>query len=180
MFVDLYLDYMSYIKYFKWATRWRKKKRGRVHFMWYLLYSFTDCPYFTGHGRINNHEYTRPQWELGRIIHSVRFYYKFHASDPKAEFRIEWTTSSSMGPWRTSTLPVRTIQAGLMLVNDIRAYPYRMQTLQTLKASDKKQRSDMAVKMLEKIEKTPVFLNLLWTSDESHSILTERQTPICI
>ena len=55
-----------------------------------------------------------------------------------------------------------------VLVNDIRAYPYRIQTLQTLTASDKKQRSAMAVKMLEKIEETPSFLNLLWTSDEAH------------
>ena len=26
----------------------------------------------------------------------------------------------------------------------------------------------MAVKILEKIQKTPTFLNLLWTSDEAH------------
>ena len=55
-----------------------------------------------------------------------------------------------------------------VLVNDIRDYPYRIETLQTLTASDKKQRSAMAVKMLEKIEETPSFLNLLWTSDEAH------------
>ena len=55
-----------------------------------------------------------------------------------------------------------------VLVNDIRAYPYRIQTLQTLTASDRKQRSAMAVKMLKKIEETPGFLNLLWTSDEAH------------
>ena len=54
------------------------------------------------------------------------------------------------------------------LVNDIRTYPYRIQTKQTLTASDKKQRSAMAVKMLEKIEKTPGFLNLLWIPDEAH------------
>ena len=28
--------------------------------------------------------------------------------------------------------------------------------------------SAMAVEMLEKIDKTPGFLNLLWTSDEAH------------
>ena len=55
-----------------------------------------------------------------------------------------------------------------VLVNDIRAYPYRIQTKQTLTASDKKQRSAMAVKMLEKIEEIPDFLNRLWTSDEAH------------
>ena len=55
-----------------------------------------------------------------------------------------------------------------VLVNDIRAYPYRIQTLQTLTASDKKQRSAMAVKMLAKIEETPSFLNLLWILDEAH------------
>ena len=53
-------------------------------------------------------------------------------------------------------------------MNNIRAYPYRIQTLQTLTASDKKQRSTIAVNMLDKIEKTPSFLNLLWTSDEAH------------
>ena len=52
-----------------------------------------------------------------------------------------------------------------MLVNNIRAYPYR---IQTLTASEKKQRSALSVKMLEKIEETPSFLNLLWTSDEAH------------
>ena len=61
-----------------------------------------------------------------------------------------------------------------VLVNDIRAYPYRIQTLQTLTASDKKQRSAMAIKMLEKIEGTPSFLNLLWTSDEAHFHLDEK------
>ena len=55
-----------------------------------------------------------------------------------------------------------------VLVNDIRAYPYRIQTLQTQKASNKKHRSAMAVKILEKIEETPSFLNLLRTSDEAH------------
>ena len=50
-------------------------------------------------------------------------------------------------------------------MNDIRAYPYSIQMLQTLTSSDKKQRSAMAVKMLEE---TPSFLNFLWTSDEAH------------
>ena len=55
-----------------------------------------------------------------------------------------------------------------VLVNDIRAYLYRIQMLYNLTVSDNKQRSAMAVKMLEKIKKTPVFLNLLWTPDEAH------------
>ena len=50
-----------------------------------------------------------------------------------------------------------------VLVNDIRAYPYRIQTLQTLTVSDKKQRKAMAVKIHDKIEETPSFLNFLWT-----------------
>ena len=60
-----------------------------------------------------------------------------------------------------------------VLMSDIRAYPYRILTLQTLTVSDKKQKSAMAVKMLEKIEKAPGFLNLLWVT----SILTGRKTP---
>ena len=61
-----------------------------------------------------------------------------------------------------------------VLVNNIRAYPYRIQTKQILTASDKKHRSAMAVKMLEKIEETPDFLNLLWTSDEAHFHLDRK------
>ena len=49
-----------------------------------------------------------------------------------------------------------------MLVNDIMAYSYR---IQTLTAVEKKQRSAMSVKMLEK---TPSFFNFLWTSDKAH------------
>ena len=52
-----------------------------------------------------------------------------------------------------------------MLVNDIRVYSYR---IQALTASEKKQRIAMSVKMLENIEETPSFLNLLWTSYEAH------------
>ena len=55
-----------------------------------------------------------------------------------------------------------------VLVNDIRAYPYRIQTLQIPTASDKKERSAMAGKKLEKIKKTRGFLNLIWTSDKAN------------
>lgn len=61
-----------------------------------------------------------------------------------------------------------------VLVNNIRAYPYRIQTLQTLTVSDKKQRKAMAVKILDKIEETTRFLNLLWTSDEAHFHLDRK------
>ena len=40
-------------------TRVTQKNGPRVHFMCFLLYLFTDCPYFTGHGRINDCEYTK-------------------------------------------------------------------------------------------------------------------------
>ena len=64
-----------------------------------------------------------------------------------------------------------------MLVNNIRAYPYKIQTLQTLTVSDKKQKKAVAVKMLNKIEETRNFLNLLWTSQmKPTSILAENKT----
>ena len=79
-------------------------------------------------------------------------------------------TQTSMRHWtsvckRSQSLGMSRETCRRVLVNDIRSYPYRIQTLQTLTASDKKQRSAMAVKMLEV---TPSFLNLLWTSDEAH------------
>ena len=58
-----------------------------------------------------------------------------------------------------------------VLVNEMKTYPYRIQTKQTLTALDKQQRKAMAAKLLEKIEETPEFLNLLWTSDETHCLL---------
>ena len=54
---------------------------------------------------------------------------------------------------------------------NVKAYPYRIQTKQT---SDKEQRNAMAVKILEKIQEIPSFLNLLWTSDEAHFLLEGR------
>ena len=60
----------------------------------------------------------------------------------------------------------------IVMVSDIRACLYR---IQTLTASDKKQRSAMAVKMPEKIEKTPGFFNLHWTSDEAHLYLDGKR-----
>ena len=44
-----------------------------------------------------------------------------------------------------------------VLVEDIKTYSYRIQKLQTLTASDKKQRNAMVVKMLVKIEEIPSF-----------------------
>ena len=41
--------------------------------MWYLLYLFTNCPYFTVHGRINDHECTKTPVRAG--THN-KFYYK--------------------------------------------------------------------------------------------------------
>ena len=96
----------------------------------------------------------RPKKRTAELVESVR---ESLQQSPKRSVR---KRSQSLGMSRETCRRV--------LVNDIRAHPYRIQTLQTLTASDKKQRSAMAVKMLEKIEKTPSFLNLLWTSDEAH------------
>ena len=96
----------------------------------------------------------RPKKRTTELIESVR---ESLQQSPKCSVR---KRSQSLGMSRETCRRV--------LVNDIRAYPYRIQTLQTLTASDKKQRSAMAVKMLDKIEETPSFLNLLWTSDEAH------------
>ncbi|CAM1304959.1 Uncharacterised protein r2_g1479 [Pycnogonum litorale] len=96
----------------------------------------------------------RPKKRTAELVESVR---ESLQQSPKRSVR---KRSQSLGMSRETCRRV--------LVNDIRAYPYRIQTMQTLTASDKKQRSAMAVKMLEKIEETPGFLNLLWTSDEAH------------
>ena len=96
----------------------------------------------------------RPKKRTAKLVESVR---ESLQQSPKRSVR---KRSQSLGMSRETCRRV--------LVNDIRAYPYRIQTLQTLTASDKKQRSAMAVKMLEKIEETPSFLNLLWTSDKAH------------
>ena len=96
----------------------------------------------------------RPKKRTAELIESVR---EFLQQSPKPSAR---KRSQSLGMFRETCRRV--------LMNNIRAYPYRIQMLQTLTASDKKQRSAMAVKMLDKIEETPSFLNLLWTSDEAH------------
>ena len=92
-----------------------------------------------------------PKKRTAKLVESVR---KFLQQSPKRNVR---KRSQSLGMSRET--------CRRMLVNDIRAYPYR---IQTLTASEKKQRSVMSVKMLEKIKETPSFLNLLWTSDEAH------------
>ena len=96
----------------------------------------------------------RPKKRTAELIKSVRE--SLHQS-PKRSVRK-----------RSQSLSMSRETCRRVLVNDIRAYPYRIQTLQTLTISDKKQRKAMAVKILEKIEETPSFLNLLWTSDEAH------------
>ena len=96
----------------------------------------------------------RPKKRTAELVESVR---ESLQESPKRSVR---KRSQSLGMSRETCRRV--------LVNDIKAYPYRIQTLQTLTASDKKQRNAMAVKMLEKIEGTPGFLKLLWTSDEAH------------
>ena len=96
----------------------------------------------------------RPKKRTAELVESVR---ESLQQSPKRSVR---KRSQSLG------MPRETCRR--VLVNNIRAYSYRIQTLQTLTASDKKQRSAMAVKMLEKIEETPSFLNLLWTSDKAH------------
>ena len=102
----------------------------------------------------------RPKKRTSELIESVR---KSLHQSPKRSVR---KRSQSLGMSRETCRRV--------LVNDIRAYPYRIQTLQTLTASDKKQRSSMAVKMLARIEETPSFLNLLWTSNEAHFHLDRK------
>ena len=96
----------------------------------------------------------RPKKQTAELVESVR---ESLQQSPKRSVRKQ---SQSLGMSRETCRRV--------LVNDIRVYPYRTQTLQTLTASDKKQRSAMAVKMFEKIKETPSFFNLLWTSDEAH------------
>ena len=93
----------------------------------------------------------RPNKGTAELVKSVR---ESLQQSPKRSVR---ERSQSLGMSRETCSRV--------LVNDIRAYPYRIRTLQTLTASEKKQRSAMAAKMLEE---TPSFLNLLWTSDEAH------------
>ena len=104
----------------------------------------------------------RPKKRTPELINRVRE--SLHQS-PKRSVR---KRSQSLGMSRETCRRV--------LVNDIGAYPYRIQTLQTLTISDKKQRKAMAVKILEKIDETPSFLNLLWTSDEAHFHLDGKVT----
>ena len=94
--------------------------------MRYLLYLFTDCLYFTGHGRIDDPEYTKTAVGAGtkntlqddfrlrkpRTVSCVSSNVK--RLHPKAEFRTGWTTSRSMVPWRTSTLSVKTVPRSVL------------------------------------------------------------------
>ena len=96
----------------------------------------------------------RPKKRTAELIESVR---ESLQQSPKRSVRKQ---SQSLGMSRETCRRV--------LVNDIRAYPYRIQMLQILTVWDKKQRKVMTVKILDKIEETQSFLNLLWTSDEAH------------
>lgn len=69
---------------------------------------------------------------------------------------------------RSQSLSIFRESCRRVLVKYLGAYPYRIQTMQTLTALKKQQIKAMAVKLLEKIEKNSNFLNLLWTSDEAH------------
>lgn len=55
-----------------------------------------------------------------------------------------------------------------VIVDDLKQYPYRIQTKQKLTVADKTKRKAMAEKMLDKMEVNPKFLGFLWTSDEAH------------
>lgn len=57
---------------------------------------------------------------------------------------------------------------------DMKLFPYRIQTHQVLVATDKIKRKDMASKLIEKAKKSPMFLKRLWTSDEAHFHLHGR------
>lgn len=57
---------------------------------------------------------------------------------------------------------------------DTKACPYRIQTRQTLTALDKQPRKAMVDKLLDKIEKYPEFLNLLWTLDKAYFNLERK------
>ncbi|KAI6651102.1 hypothetical protein LOD99_5453 [Oopsacas minuta] len=55
-----------------------------------------------------------------------------------------------------------------ILIDDLKRFPYRIQTKQMLTAGDKSKRLKMSEKLLEKIECQGRFLSLLWMSDEDH------------
>lgn len=60
------------------------------------------------------------------------------------------------------------------IFRDTKACPYRIQTRQTLTALDKQPRKAMVDKLLDKIEKYPEFLNLLWTLDKAYFNLERK------
>ena len=72
---------------------------------------------------------------------------------------------------RSQSLSISHDTCRRVLVQDLKAYPYEIQTKQIRTDSDKKQRKIMAVKILEKVQEKPTFLNLFWTSDEAHFYL---------
>ena len=55
-----------------------------------------------------------------------------------------------------------------VLINDLKRFPYRIQTKQKLTTANKSKRLQIAKKFLEKIQSQDRFLSLLWISDEAH------------
>lgn len=51
---------------------------------------------------------------------------------------------------------------------DLKQFPYRIQTKHKLTANDKRRRQAMAEALMDKIENNKSFLPYLWTSDEAH------------
>ena len=57
------------------------------------------------------------------------------------------------------------------LTEDLKKYPYHIQTHQKLTPNDMKRREAMAVELMDKIEDNKTFLPYLFTSDEAHFYL---------
>ncbi|KAI6661444.1 hypothetical protein LOD99_13316 [Oopsacas minuta] len=74
--------------------------------------------------------------------------------------------------WRSQSLSLdRKISASTIrriLIDDLKRFPYRIQTKQMLTTGDKSKRLKMSKNLLEKIECQGRFLSLLWMSDEAH------------
>ena len=99
----------------------------------------------------------RPKKRTAKLVESVR---ESLQQSPKRNVQ---KRSQSLGMSRET--------CRRMLVNDIRAYPYR---ILTLTASEKKQRNAMSVKMLKKIKVTPISLTSFGPQIKPTSISTER------
>ena len=122
----------------------------------------------------------RPQWERGQRIHCVKFYYKtglFKKTQDSfmRQFECEKAPSKSrIQNWVDHFEKYGTME-NLNATSENRPSHLGCPKKRTaeLVASWESQKL-MAVKMLEKIEETPSFLNLLWTSDEAHFHLDRK------